>query len=563
VRTQSVYSRILMAGAFACLIAVGCSDSKTRRSSRNLLEQVELAGALYDQALALMSSPMYTVDQTPAPGSLVVDYPQGAIIDPMPVGQVHPQGMKDVQQAQTLLESALLEHGNNAGPSSLASANAMLGRVLSLRSAILLAQAKPVITDVRSALIRADQSAELVKAHAAVGVAYRQLIGASPQRMRDLLESAEKKEKQLSGDIAQAKAQMEQISGQIQEQNSIIETLMPQARQFRIDSQLGSGTEALERLERALELEGRINQANLAVAEMEVRLEMLQKSIDTLGVELSAEQARSRIAREVLEKHQSSTEVSRQVLDEQVRQIGDLSAAMESALNDTGLALGQAALLLNEAIEAMESAVKRYQLAQQARSAGRDLSLITCQADAVMGLAHLRGRQLALVRRLALLKDNVSTAYAAGAEIAQPAGVNVEKPAGDLAAMLPSQEQLIAAIKEHYVRAVELYQSAVFAAPAQQRWVYQGQLAAANIGLHRFTGMREPLDSALQTIEEALRNRKFSPYLTEVRQLEQQARKLSLQAPGAQDQPQQGKEPPTDQFEEGQMEDPTASPEAR
>jgi hypothetical protein len=94
-------------------------------------------------------------------------------------------------------------------------------------------------------------------------------------------------------------------------------------------------------------------------------------------------------------------------------------------------------------------------------------------------------------------------------------------------------EKLRSSATSGYQNATELYSKAIKSADRIHKWVYQGQLAAAYVGLYRLSGDTAELDKADQVINQALKDKESSPYLKPVLEMRRLVRA------------EQGRPPPT------------------
>jgi len=500
---------VLLVGAS---VLTGCSEAKSRRAGKEILQKVDTAQRLYEKALALLANPVYKAGGQFAPIIETTEISPGQIEFP-PAGTLHPQAWKDLQQAEKILSGAM-EAGAEALPADRAVGHRAMGRVVALKGYYLAAEASSARSRANKTLDQAEELIMLIRAQNDLVEYYDRLIAMSDEDVLEMRSSASAAAADLEARIGSTDAQLAELRKACETIIASNEELNAQARNLRVDSRLATGTKGLELLEKALEIERRVNRAASEVAGMEYTIGVLGAGRGVLALELAAVQGQLAAAEEILATRKSNKETNSKKRSELLVSIAAGLEKVETLLHDIAEASERARLAEDRAAGTYVQAVGQLKEARKLQDTSQSNPTAE-EADAHMALAGLYASRLKLQEHGALLVGGLTKLWAnlTPPREAPPAVGKVQAYISAPAATRKSAEQ-------HYTAATELYARALSAVERQQRWIYQGQLAAAYVGLYQLSRDPDVLDRAKEILREALKDKQASPYLAPVDRLQ-------------------------------------------
>jgi len=506
---------VVLAGLLAAgLLGDGaCSESASRRQSTELMEAVQDAGSLVERALALLSGPPYKVEGRIAPVA-PKDIPPdpGRKYEALIGEHVNPQALSALNEARGVV-SAALQRAPKADAPVTALAKEMLGRVDALTGYYQARLTWDFERQLLGAFARAGSAASLLRSQAELAKCCEALAASAPQQAQRVLQESRQRQIALAADV---KTKTDQIARLTQDRAGILKTneaKLAQAGDLRVRSRLAGGEEGLRLLRQALDIEREISVASTSLAEMEHQIEALQIERNALEVRLRSVEGLATAVEKMVADRTRSIEQSAALGKDLQNAIGTSRQSLEALLGQVGDLCGRASAARGEARAAYERAAKAFAEAErQGREDATRASLATQQAEARMAAANLVARSLLMHDRCATFATDVQEAW-------QLAGLPTELPAGLTTArqyVSDPQADRDAAAKD-LSEAVVLYERVRGRVDPRLRWIYQGELAAANLAIYQLTGGAEARTRAEAAIEEALRGgTESSPYLAPV-----------------------------------------------
>ncbi|MCJ7544717.1 MAG: hypothetical protein MUP47_09190 [Phycisphaerae bacterium] len=531
----------LLRGAMvAVLLVAGCSDSKRHGANKKLLEETEIASRRYAKAVSLMDLPPAKVNDEYVPlGHVgrITGASNVKLADPL---AVHPEAWAALVAAETGLTRALGQYGRDAGNEDQALAQAMLGNILMLKAEYQRAAAAAERQQARAASAMANRSVSMVQLYTALERYYDQLASLRDQDLSAVLSAAREEAAKARVDAEAVQKEIASLRARAEQLRQADEALIPQARRLRGDSEQASGQEAMELLDQALKLETQINENVSALAALENALERREADLSDVKAALESAEARQKVAETIVAARRGHADASR-------TELGSIQAALSKARSDVQ---EQTALLASvcertaqaedAAAEAYTIAIAKHEAARRLRTRNQSTQTIARLADARWALAELKDQSLYLRQcNMQLAERLAGIGSPRAAEGAGPATTSASAPADrppqaipafakGLLAYVPNPEQTRSEAIENYTQAGELYETASRGVLPHLRWAYQGQAAAAYIALYRLSYDADALTKAKEALNQALEDKRESPFLASVVELE---RLLQLSTP--------------------------------
>ena len=515
------------------LIVPGCKDAK-QTAEQTVQSEVEAAQRLAGKAAGLMAGGVYKVDGQLAPLTSP-GRPRGAEISEVgPAAAMHPQAWQDLQAAERRLSDALRDYGQIAGDDSQALAYSTLGHVLIAKGRYQDYSSDANRREAAEAIDRAESACLVAGVWA--GLLHRMDGGGSDlaAEARKMLSTANGDIEHLKEKIAQAAAQAASLRDKVQALGASNEEIIPKVRNLRVDIQLADARKGLELTDEVLTLEKEINDNASAIARLEGRIELGEAAWKEMEEARKEAETRASIASSILAQVQASS-------TRRAGQQGALLAELEKAKAQARQAAQHAVEACHGASATEEAAVAAYDQAEKAldragRLGGRSgrAAALSEQADALWAVANLQARRLGLHGRCVALANRLGAVWASQG----PQGDTDEKastrPVGQTAKpkypppdfatplldCLPNAEEVLQTAKDGLQQAADLYGQAADMTSSQTQWLYQGHQAAAYLALYRLTNRQDALTKARAVLAEALKDKRNSPYLTYLVDLE-------------------------------------------
>ncbi len=535
-KASRLLATVLRGAIVAVLLVTGCPDSKRHGADRKLLEETELASRRYAKAVSLMDIPPAKVNDEYLPlehvGRITADSTV-ELSDPL---AVHPEARGALADAESGLTRALAQYGPDAGQEEQALAQEMLGGILMLKAEYQRASAAADRREARSTLALANESASMVQLYTSLGRYYDQLAALGDPDLAAMLTTAR-------GEVTKARADAEAMNQEIaslraraEQLHQANEALIPQARHLRADSEQAGGQQGMELLDQALKLETQVNENVSALAALENALERREADLGDVTAALRSAEKRAKLAETIVAARQGHAEASRAELEGIQTALGKARSDVQDQTARLAGICERIAQGEDAAAEAYTLAIAKHEAARRLRPGGLDPQTATRLADARWALAELKDQSLYLRQCNMHLAERLAAVWSARpAESAiVPSGPGVTTGpaipafAKGLLAYVPNPEQTRTEAIENYRQAGELYEAASRRVRPELRWAYQGQTAAAYIALYRLSYDPDALAKAKEALELALEDKRESPFLAAVVQLE---RLLQLSMP--------------------------------
>jgi len=530
-RGNGLLARVAAITALLTIAAAGCSDPK-RTADRKVREEVDAAQRLAYKALGLMAGAVYKVDGQVAP--LIPPRGRAAeVTDVQPAAALHPRAWEDLEAAERRLSEVLRQHGQAASDDIQGLAYATLGQVLIVKGHYQDFSAKAPRDEAMEAIVQAERDCLTAGAWAALLDRQEQSGSDVAAEAEKMLSSARSDIEGLKTRIAQTTETMASFRKTIQSLQARSEELIPKARNLRVDIQLASGQKGMELIDQVLSLEKEVNENASSIAGIEGNLELREAELRDLEEARKEAEARVEVASSIIEARQATA----------TRRAGEqasVRAALDKARSQARQAADRVVGACRDAAKAEDVAADAYDLAAKKLehavrlqdSSGRAAALGE-QADALWALGNLQARRLELRGRCLRLVERISAAWAADQPAPQEAegAKAAERPkspppefAMAILQYLPEAEQVRTAAEANYELAAGLYGQAADSVAPQVRWLYQGHQAAVHLAFHQLTNRYDVLLKARTTLDEALKDKRESPYLAYLLDLERLAK---------------------------------------
>lgn len=509
-----VVTLTLIACAAGSVVVSGCSESDERQAARELLDEVHVGRKLYDRALALMANPPYRIGEDYSPVRLV-GTPDPSLIFIPPGDVIHPDVLPVLNKAEKTIDTALRAHAE-ASPDDKALAQATLAHILSLKGYYHTLQAYRSMRSADRARAEANTVLDAAASRIVLLAYNAKLASASDEDVRKLRDLAIRAQTDTTAELKNVDSRIRDLEVEKVTQGKAYSRYSAEAAALIKAGRDTPGQAGLEKFDEAMQVKAKANAAEGAVARIEYEIDSLKLKREGLMLDLSSAKAQIRSAKQLLEKR--------------IVQASKNAAEMEGIRD--GLALDKTKLVGHlKALDtacggiatAQSQSVNAYDLAlRQARAADEAEQMNTAaqQGDVLVAMADLKARCLAVEGGNSDLARRVRRLWA------QMGGGELPPELDRIRSFLGTPKELKDSrsdIEAKYGAAATLYRKAMQGVKQEFRWAYEGQVAVAQVRLYRFsqdaTVRAEALKGARQTLDNALRNREFSPHLAAIRSM--------------------------------------------
>ena len=448
---------------------------------------------------------------------------------------VHPEALESLVKAETGLVRALVQYGSRRRDDEQALAQEMLGNILMLKAEYHRASAIADKQEARNTWALADRSASMVQTYAALERYYDQLAALSDRDLTATVSAAQQAAAKAKTEAEAAQAEITSLRDRAGQLRQTDERLIPQVRKLRMDSEQATGQKAMELMDQALKLESQVNENVSALGALENALDRRETDLGDLTAALASAESRRKIAEAIISARKGHAASSRSEKESIEVQLTKARADLQDEATRLAGVCERIAQAEDTAATAYTQAIVKHEGARRLRPRGQDAATTARLADARWALAEMKDQSLDLRQRNLLLLARLAAASSPGATTGpQPlTTASATAPAltpEDLAAVpafakgilayVPNPEQTRAEAIENYQQAGTLYETASRQVPSQLRWAYQGQAAAAYIALYRLSHDPEARAKAKEALDQALENKRESPFLASVVELE-------------------------------------------
>ncbi len=510
-----VVTLTLIACAAGSVVVSGCSESGERQAARELLDKVHVGRKLYDRALALMANPPYRIGEDYSPVRLVGTPDPSEIFIP-PGDVIHPDVLPVLNDAEKIIDTALRAHAE-ASPDDKALAQATLAHILSLKGYYYTLQAYRSMRSADRARAEANTVLDAAASRIVLLAYNAKLASVSDEDVRKLRDPAITAQTDATAELTNVDSRIRDLEVEKVTQGKAYSRYSAEAAALIKAGRDTPGQAGLEKFDEAMQVKAKANAAEGTVARIEYEIDSLKLKREGLMLDLSSAKAQIRTAKQLLEKR--------------IVQASKNAAEMESIRD--GLALDKTKLVKHlKALDtacrgiatAQSQSVNAYDLAlRQARAAdnmAEQMNTAAQQGDVLVAMADLKARCLAVEGGNSDLERRVSRLWA------QTGGGEPPPELDRILSFLGTPKDLKDSrsdIEAKYGAAATLYRKAMQGVKQEFRWAYEGQVAVAQVRLYRFsqdaTVRAEALKGARQTLDNALRNREFSPHLAAIRSM--------------------------------------------
>ena len=510
---------LVVVAAFVVLIVwiARWPEAGPQMAIANIQAAVEKNNKLYERAQNLMANVVFTDDA----GQAVAPFSSDVVTSPeqiklLPPTAPNPKALEDLKQAADSLQKTL-DANPSARENVKAVAHKLLSNVLALKGRYYTAKSLTNRTSAANLLTLAEQSIGVMRTQMASIVQYDKLTAMTSDDIETMHNTALANANDLKAKELKVSREIIDLSNNVDKMKDSSAALAGKARAARNESQKAQGQKAIDLLEQALEYEKQIHQLSDNIGDAQDRIRVLVVELRDIGLRAASAREKAVAAKAILD-NRNQEKAKR--LEERKNCLELLDKSRKSAIDLTEEVLKLCAEVKKDEAEA----VRAYGKADEALEAARTGQLPgheqyeADKADIAMAIANLSTERLLLQERLHLLATSMVGLWP---KLSPPQ----EAPAAaqKLTTYVSDVDKLRSSTITAYRDSAKLYSTAVKSADGKHKWVYQGQLAAAHLGLYRLTGDAGELDTAKSIIAEALQDKESSPYLRPVVELQRLA----------------------------------------
>ncbi len=443
---------------------------------------------------------------------------QDVKIDPLPDRPVNPAALDTLDDARSRLAAAI--HDNTAAPERVrAIARQTLGEIKAVIGRYHQKSVEAAEGDMARLIERARGDIGVMGVQARLLEQYDTLIAAPPEAANDLLGRARQRRDELADQIEAGQQRIEELTGQRDALVDRSNELTRKTSEMKTESRFVTGREGLAMLEKALDTQSQINDILSQIADREYTIESLRIEVNSLQLAKSQAEALLETAQSMVGQHDQFVERLTAQREQLAAGMAETRKGLETALSELASTIGSAAAQAGEARSSYGDSTEDLDAARELWPDPEPSAVAaSAKADVLLTLANFNTGTLTTQKRLSALQASLASLW----ETLPGAG---DLPPGSetLATYVDDPQQLSDAAAEQYTQAAELYEQVQRRMGRDVRWVYQGQQAAAWVGLYQLTGDAEARSKARAALDEALSGDKAdSPYLEPVRELDRQ-----------------------------------------
>ncbi len=490
---------VMLALAFCVMgmaLTTGCSESKDRRASRELLESVDKAHRLHERALALMANPAYLADDENA--------------DPQPGDSLHPEVLGTLNRAARIVTKALQDLPEPKDAASeltqaKAQAQIVLAHVQSLQGYCHTTEAYRAIDAATDAGKQVEIDLAAARAKGELFGFFRKLASADSGEIQSSRDRAARSQAQASANVQSIQATIAKLQATRQQQNEAYGKYNSQASAAAADARDTPGEKGLDELEKALEIREKANAAEAEIARIERELDTRMAELQAARLAQSSSADQVAVFDKLLAQH--ANEVARMKA-----KAAGAKSQLDAATAKLAASLSQVVATCDQAVAAMNRSTAAYDKARrQAQSAGRAKTLDAASLEAAIwtAIADVKVRVLNLQEQNHALASRVKAVWVA---------VGAEAPADlqKIVTILPDPDKVREDIIANYEGATRLRRKAGSGVDREHRWSYDGQTAIAFARLYQVTRDPKHRDEAIKLVQQISQGKEYSPFIAPI-----------------------------------------------
>jgi len=513
----SIANRAARAGVCVLVLVVllaGCPGSKRRQANQNLTDVIGRAQRLYDKAQAIYADPVYKIggEYAPVPDAGQGDQPL-SIGEP---GEMNPHVLAALDQAQGELADALSANAE-ADSQTQSLALRVLGRIEALRADYRARQAAREYRQAQRDLHAARLPVVGIHSRAGLLNYYDSLINLDDSQIRQKTEEARKDASRIADEIAKIDKRTEELKKEIEALTAQRKKLQVEVEQARQKIQDLPATQGVDIMEQVRQQQDQIAHMGFESGKREDEIAKLKMERAELVLQAGAVKTQQAQGERLLSSGAQRKEQLRQQSAEVRKELDELVARLQASAAQAvaGYERGQdhAAAAAGGYTKAKEFLEKAQKLLDPSVAYEAELDL----ADVALSAGQLELHRVeALAAFLAFVQQVRATWETIPSAPALPSAI------GELQTRAANIQSARQAGTKEFRDAAELYEAAMGKTDPKLRWQPQLQFAAALVGEYRISaGANETLyNRARQAVDEALANKRSSPFLMAGLQLE-------------------------------------------
>lgn len=499
-RAGKAYSLLIV--VLCGVLVTGCSDNPTRQSGKDLNKAVETAQRHYDTALSLFNQPVYTVGKETAP--LTEVKPAGELKD-IKLGEsnaLNPAIWENLTQAGEVLTAALTTVGE-ADPADKALAEEMLARVNAFKGLYQGARALNARMTEMQAIDAANAAISRANVQGGLVSYFDTLAKFSVEDLQKEIQTQGEALTKAQQDVANTEGQIKKLSDEKKALTATMEQHNVKAREFRSESRLTHGQESLDKFQAALAEELEVANLTSQITDVELKIESQNIALQGFKLTVAAVEKKVAFTKELLNARETGKDEASKCQQQIVKDVeanrSEIAANVETIVT-THKVLGDAYV---KAVNAYKESVRSFGTARKGQTPlSKVLSVMVQEGDTLLALADLEVRWMELQE--------------AGSKLALRVKAVAPSQAEKLLGFSADQETVRRSAGTHYREAADLFTKTISSLDSTQKslkWAYQGQAAAAYMGLYQFSREAKDLKMASDLLQEAIKDREASPFV--------------------------------------------------
>ena len=534
-------NRRSFATVWACLLASawflgGCSDSPQRQAGKNLRQQAAESQRSYEKALALVGGPVYRLAGEPLPLRAIPSKaePDQFKFDP-------PPAVND--NARKLLDSAPLDRAIEENPQAEAADRSMAfgqaGRICELKGLCFAWRADGARSQIRNLLEESMRNLSVLRtlgSSRSVVQAYLTAYSADA-KAKDLLTWAQGQAGEKATKLQALSTEIQTLSENAKTARTLLEKLSKEAGDLRLESKATRGKAGLDLADKAIEKQTAANKAasDLAAAENALTAKEAQRAdmvteanVATKMVAIGETSLQS--LKDAAGKFQAEKDAIDGNIAEYQKRLDVLAGQMADLIKGISTDEASARAAFGEANQRFGAAQAVWAGMPMTEGGGKMVRI-----DDEARKAELRMIEADLGRSCLALRAGLD-ALAAEVKQVWPSLDRPNEMPGIYAKLgpdyLPDPAKARDDAQKNCLEAIAAYREMVMKVEPNVKWAYQTLVGSSYLCLYDLTKDRKDLTEAATNLAEAVKDKQYSPYLTNAVEINRRVQELLVSAPG-------------------------------
>ncbi len=319
-----------------------------------------------------------------------------------------------------------------------------------------------------------------------------------------------------NGELTKLDERLAQLGASVASMTEKVEGLAAEASQLHAKArEAATAAEAQAFQDQALKIEAEAHDVSNQIRQEQRAIELAEQTRGDIQARVTATDDRIKSLEATLAQRRDEASTTGQKAQGTRQALATRLSKMGQAAQETTQALTILSQAEAKAVEHYSAALGKYLEAAELATDAEDVNAMAEEASVRMDLAQLHAGKLGLQGQITAIVDDVEKVCATLAP-----SVSVPQPLTGLRQVyLADRADTQESAKIELTKAIKLLEDATDRYPTEQRWVLQGQAAAAYLRLYSLTGSPDAQTKADRLRNAALKGRQKDPRVDPIRRL--------------------------------------------